>query len=143
MSWQNCVIKGTEGLFLAMGTYYDVRTKKVPVFFLSFFTGIGMIWNIVWKYQRIETLILGVCFGGVFFAVSKMSREAIGLGDAWGILNLGIFEGWRGAVSLVFAAFLFSSIYGVYKMTIHRKKVEDTMPFFPFLLFALVGGFVA
>lgn len=142
MNWQMGVIWGTEALFLAVGSYYDWKTRTLPLGFLLFFAGVGVLWNVLWRYQHLESVVFGVCFGVIFFAVSKATKEAVGIGDAWGILAIGLFEGWRGAVSLVLCAFVLSSIYGVYQMMRAGKKAEDTIPFFPFLFLACLGGFL-
>lgn len=142
MRWKIKLIRMIIMLFLAIGSYCDIKTRKLPMGFLLLFAGVGLCLNLMWKYQNMETLVWGVGFGVMFFVISKVTKEAIGCGDAWGILILGILEGGRKTVPIVFAAFVFSSVYGLYKMLTSKMKKRDSMPFFPFMFFAVLGAWL-
>lgn len=142
MNWKISVVRGIEVLFLGIGSYFDIKTRKLPLRFLLLFAGIGVVINLVWKYQSIRECALGCGFGLMFFVLSKITKEAIGFGDAWGILILGIFQGWKDVILTVFAGFLLGSLWGVCKMVVFKKTVKDTMPFFPFLFLARLGGWM-
>lgn len=142
MSWKIKLIRVIVMLFLTIGSYCDIKTRKLPMGFLLLFAGVGIYLNLMWKYQNMETLVLGVSFGVMFFVISKVTEEAIGYGDAWGILILGILEGGRKIVPIVFTAFIFSSIYGLYKMITSKMRKRDSMPFFPFMFLAVLGAWM-
>ena len=69
VNWVEYLTQGLELLFLGMGTFFDVKDRKLPVFFLFVFGSLGVIWNLLWKYQSLRELVLGVCLGGTFLAV--------------------------------------------------------------------------
>lgn len=77
--------------------------------------------------------------GVVFLAVGWITKEAIGYGDGWGLVILGIIKGGQELIPVVFGAFLLSGIYGLWKLIVVRASRYETMPFYPFLLAASVG----
>lgn len=131
---------GAELLFLVAGTYFDLKSRELPLVFLAGFAMLGLFLNIVWKYQSLELVIGGVCIGGIFLGMGKLTRQAIGYGDGLCFMILGIFNGWKSTLSLLCAAFFFSGVYGLWRMICHGAKSSDTMPFLPFLLLAWIGG---
>lgn len=142
MEWKQYVLLGTELLFLGIGTYFDVKSRELPWSFLGGFCILGIFLNIIWKYQTLEMIFGGVLLAGVFLLIGKFSKEALGYGDGFSVLVLGILNGWKETVELLFVALLISSVYGIWKMLCHGAKAEDAMPFFPFLLLAKMGEFV-
>lgn len=139
MDWVEYLIQGMEFLFLGMGTYFDVKDRELPVFFLMVFGSLGIICNLLWNYQGLRELISGACLGGTFLVIGLISREQIGYGDGLGLVILGIFEGPKGIIPIIIGAFLFGGIYGLWTLWGLKKSGSETMPFYPFLLLAFVG----
>lgn len=139
MEWKLYFVQGLELLFLGFGAYFDIKDRELPILFLSFFTVLGILCNLFWKYQSIENSFIGVCIGGIFLFAGWLTKEAIGYGDGIGLMTLGLFEGWRGMLPILFAAFLLSGIYGLWRVVGCGQSGHDTMPFFPFLFLALIG----
>ena len=127
-------------IFLAVGAVWDVRSKQIPVIYLIAGTcgaaGIRMISKdiSVWIWGT------GLLIGIVFLILSRCTNEAIGYGDSWMILNLGIFLGiWRMMILLIgsfFTAFIATGI-GILLKRIDKKT---RISFFPFLLLGYVGA---
>ena len=139
MSFQNGCINVVEFLFLSVGSYFDLKNREIPVNYLLIFGVLGIAVNIIWKYQPILEVLAGGCIGVVFLAVGWMTKEAIGYGDGWALLILGIMKGWPGLIPVVFGAFLLSGVYGIWRLIGLKASREETMPFYPFLLIAYVG----
>lgn len=139
MDWEQYLIRGVELLYLGIGTYFDVRTRKLPPEFLAAFGLLGVICNSILSYQSLKNIFIGCCIGGVFLAAGWLTKEAIGYGDGLGILILGIFEGFKGMLPIIFAAFLLSGVYGLWRIIGFGDSGSDTIPFFPFLFMALIG----
>lgn len=139
MNWEQYLIQGVELLYLGIGTYFDIKTRELPLGFLTFFGLLGVICNLIWSYQSLRNIFIGCCIGGIFLTVGRLTKEAIGYGDGLSLLILGIFEGWKGMLSIVFTAFLLSGAYGLWRMIGFGESGSDTMPFFPFLFLALIG----
>ena len=142
MDWKQYVLQGTAILFLGLGTYFDVKSKELPLMFLSVFCALGIFFNIIWKYQKMEMIFGGVFLAGMFLLIGKFSKEAIGYGDGLSVLVLGILKGWKETMELFFLALLISSLYGIWKMLRYGAKTKDTMPFLPFLFLAQMGAIV-
>lgn len=128
-----------EFVFLGIGTYFDIKDRELPVKFFILFGIVGIGMNLVGKYQSFQEVLMGGCMGVVFLAVGWITKEAIGYGDGWGLVILGIFKGWQELIPVVFGAFLLSGIYGLWKLIVVRASRYETMPFYPFLLAASVG----
>lgn len=139
MDWKQYFIQGVELLYFGIGSYFDIRDQELPVSFLASFAGLGILCNIFWQYQSLKDAVIGGVVGATFLFICWVSKEAIGYGDGIGLVILGIFEGVHGMIPIVIGAFLFSGIYGLWKLIGLRKSGSDTMPFFPFLFIAFVG----
>ena len=139
MDWKQYYIQGLELLYFCAGSYFDVKDRELPNWFLMFFIVVACLCNLCCRYQSFGELLVGMLIGTGFLLVCWMSKEAIGYGDGMAFLTLGIFEGGRRMLPVVFWAFFMSGIYGGWKLLILKKQRKETMPFFPFLLFAFLG----
>ena len=128
-------------LFLCAGTWYDMKSKTLPVWFLCTFGLIGIFCNLLFAYQSMGELLFGGMFGLLFLVQGKVTKESIGYGDGLGIMILGIFQG-TGLLPVLFLAFGFSGGYGVWRFVVKKASKEEEMPFFPFLLFGELGVLV-
>ena len=140
MNFQDECISMMGILFLSAGSYFDLKNREIPVNYLVIFGVIGIIGNIIWKYQTILEVLAGGCIGGVFLAVGWMTKEAIGYGDGWALVILGIMKGWHELIPVVFGAFLLSSVYGIWRVIGVKASRDEAMPFYPFLLISFVGA---
>lgn len=139
MDWERYMVQGMELLFLGIGTYFDIRDRELPMTFLTAFGMLGVVCNVIWKYQSPEDAGIGCFVGAAFLVIGWMTKEAIGYGDGIGLMILGIFEGLKGMMPIVVGAFLLSGIYGLWNLMGLKKSGSDTMPFFPFMLLAFIG----
>lgn len=142
MNWENYFIQGFELIFLGVGSYFDIKNRELPMEFLAAFGVFGIVCNVIGKYQSIKSIVIGCSIGLLFILIGKVTKEAIGYGDGVGLWILGIFEGWDGLIPIVFGAFCLSAVYGLWKIIGLKQCLNDTMPFYPFLLIALVGVIV-
>lgn len=142
MDWEQYFIQGLELLFLGLGTYFDVKSRELPLAFLTAFGLLGVACNIIWKYQSLKEVLIGCCIGGIFLVVGWLTKEAVGYGDGLSLVILGVFEGFSGMIPIVFGAFLLSGVYGLWRIIGLGEAASDTMPFFPFLFLALIGVIV-
>lgn len=140
MGWQKSFLYGIEFLFLGLGSYFDLKSRELPLKFLAVFGMFGIFLNLIWKYQTFEQVFGSLLIGGLFLLIGKMTKEAIGYGDGLCFMILGIFEGWKTMIGILAAAFFFSGIYGIWKILCHGGKTSDAMPFLPFLLLAQIGA---
>lgn len=140
MNWISYFIQGMEFLFLGTGSYFDLKEQKIPAWHLSVFGILGILGNLLFRYQTPGLIIGGICVGGILLTVGWLSKEELGYGDGIGVMILGIFEGWQKLFPVLLTAFFLSSIWGVVQVFWCKKSKKETMPFFPFLFIAFLGG---
>ena len=81
----------------------------------------------------------GIGIGILFFIVSKVTKEAIGYGDSWLILLLGLYLGASKVLQLLFAASLGAAVVSLFYLWKYHWKRNATLPFVPFLVLAYLG----
>ena len=133
------VVNLLEILFLGIGTYYDVKKQMLPVTYLWTFTVVGILGTIFLRYQNIEDSVLGALMGVGILFVGWLTKEAIGYGDGWVLVILGLLEGLLSLSLIMMAAFIMSALFGAWKLICLKEKRDSTMPFLPFLFIALLG----
>ena len=139
MDWNVYFVQGAELLFLGIGTYFDLKMQKLPLWFLLSFGLGGLLFNLICPYQGLQELLAGIIVGALFLLAGWVSRESIGYGDGIGLMVLGCMEGVQRMIPVIFGAFLLSAVFGMWKLVGRRESRESTMPFFPFLLIAWMG----
>lgn len=134
------IAEATMLLFLGIGAVWDVRMRCVSSRYLMVGTVLAVMFQIIWGSGIWYLWAAGAVSGGLFLVISKCSKEGIGYGDSWMILNLGIFLGvWRLLAVLVmaFGGTVAAAVCGGVKGKYSRKS---SIPFLPFLLAGYVGG---
>jgi prepilin signal peptidase PulO-like enzyme (type II secretory pathway) len=74
-----------------------------------------------------------------FFFISKFTKEAIGYGDSWLILILGIYLGSFEVLQVLFWATILAAIVALFLLCKKRCKRNITIPFVPYLAVAFLG----
>ena len=81
----------------------------------------------------------GALIGVLFFLISKLTKEAIGYGDSWLILLLGIHLGALVALQVLFAASFAAGVCSLFYLWMKRWRKGATLPFVPFIAVAYLG----
>ncbi|MBS4982409.1 MAG: prepilin peptidase [Lachnospiraceae bacterium] len=126
-------------LFLIICTVIDLRKRSLPTWLLwAGSLGILLI-SLRNCGFNVFPLIKGAVPGVFLGFLSKITGEAVGYGDVWIILLLGIYLGIWDTVTLVCIAFFLCSVVAA-GCLIRKKFRRDTrIPFVPFLTAAYVG----
>ena len=132
-------MKVLEFLFLAIGTFFDIRERELPVLFFVCFGILAIVSCFFSESQSVENVLQGVCAGSLFVLIGWITKEAIGYGVGMGLIILGIFEGWPGMIPVVVGAFLLSGVYGLWKLFNCGDSRMEEIPFYPFLLISFIG----
>lgn len=127
-------------LFLGIGSVYDVRSRELPGRFLFTFAVLAVLSNAVLRYQSLSEIFYGVLLGGSFLVLGWITKEAIGYGDGIGIMITGVLLGGSRTFIILAEAFFLSAFYGIGKLLLKKAAASDTMPFYPFLFTASLGG---
>lgn len=129
-------------VFLIVGAALDIRVKQVPVGYLLVGTCAVILYQAVEGRQSWYLWILGMATGVVFLLFSKCSKESIGYGDSWMILNLGIFMGLWKILAVLGTAFLCSTVVAVTGMIAGKWDRKTRIPFYPFLVAGYLGAMI-
>ncbi len=109
------------------------------------FTFLGVILNVNAGINLFINNILGMIVGaGIFLLITLIGgliagKEAMGFGDVKLMGALGLFFGWINIIMISVMAFLFAAIVSIGILILRRKKVNEYIPFGPFIV---VGSFI-
>ena len=88
--------------------------------------------------------ILGMLVGGGIFLLITLiggilaGKEAMGFGDVKLMGALGLFFGWINMVIISVMAFLFAAVVSIIILISRRKKINEYIPFGPFIVVASI-----
>lgn len=126
-------------IFLSWLCYWDCKEKAFPVFILlqfSFFVGLYQLLG----FQTFGTWnIVGAAVGIFFLFLGKWTKEAIGYGDGWVILLLGVYLGGIRQLEILFIAGMLAAMVGLGGVCFLHWTRKKTLPFLPFLLVGYWG----
>lgn len=88
--------------------------------------------------------ILGMLVGGGIFLLITLiggvlaGKEAMGFGDVKLMGALGLFFGWVNMIIISVMAFLFAAVVSIIILISRRKKINEYIPFGPFIVLASI-----
>ncbi len=129
------LIEGSVIVFLLVCASMDVRQRKVWVPLALVMGAVGILWHIVLPGRFIMESVWGILVGLGLYGIAKVSRSAIGEGDA---LVLGACGTWLGlvkTVELLFGALVLAGIWAII-LLVRGKGKNARFPFLPFMLAA-------
>ncbi len=136
------VIKWLLFVMLGAAGVMDAKKREIPLWLLVMMSAaVGVYtlcsWNMEMGYR-----LAGAGLGILFLVVSKVTREAIGYGDSWVILLLGIQLGIMQALQILFAASLLAAVFAVFYLWKKNWNRNVTLPFLSFLAISYIGVIV-
>ena len=128
--------------FLGWNTIQDLRRRRISVPSLILFAALWLLLLLTkegksYLYDgRMQPgmVLLGVCFGLMLLLLSFATAGAIGSGDAFAAMVLGLYLGLQRLLLLFMAGFLLSGITGFGLMLSGRAGRQSRLPLMPFLL---------
>lgn len=121
-------------LFLILGTVSDIKNRSIPAILFLIFGMLGLLEYMLYGRTALINELMGIILGIVFIAVSLISENRLGMGDALAILVTGVFLGGMEASCAVLFAMLISAFFSVIILALHRGDRSTALPFIPFLL---------
>lgn len=126
-------------ILLVIAGVIDWKKREIPVWLLVLKSVIILFFALLCEDVSIWYRLSGGLLGAAFFLVSKFTKEAIGYGDSWLILLLGVHLGIFKVLQLLFAASLMAAVFAVFYLWKRKWKRSATLPFVPFLAIAYIG----
>lgn len=118
----------------------DWRKKTIP-YVLLLTLGIAVVaFAFLCDGVSVKMRVGGVLMGVLFLLISKISREAIGYGDSFLILFIGIHMGSLVALGVLFIAALLTAVVSLFFLWKCHWKRHATLPFVPFLTISYLGA---
>ena len=129
-------------LLLGICSVSDARKKTMPAVLLIVFSVLVVV--IAWFNHAVSTRLRagGLLMGILFLLISKCTKEAVGYGDSWLILLLGIHLGYLQAFVVLFGASLLAGVVSVFFLWRCGWKKKATLPFVPFLTISYLGAMI-
>ena len=127
-------------LLLVMCSVSDFKKKTMPAVLLIVFSITVLGFVIFGDSVGVRLRVGGAVLGILFLLISKCTKEAIGYGDSWLILFLGIQLGYLEAISVLFAASLLAAVASLFILWKCNWKRDTSLPFVPFLCISYLGA---
>ena len=125
---------------LAVCSVTDWKKKTIPYVFLLALGITVVAFAFLCDSISVRMRVGGAVMGVLFLFISKISREAIGYGDSFLILILGIHMGSFAALGVLFVAALLTAVASLFLLWKCRWKRQATLPFVPFLAISYLGA---
>ncbi len=106
---------------------------NVGTFFVPF---LGPYGGIFWMSKSFWlNHLIGLLFGAVFFGgiIAATRGRGMGVGDFKLAVPLGLLFGWPDMLLLTVASFVIGAAVGLVQIARHKKTMQGTLPFAPFL----------
>ena len=124
--------------FLGINSWIDIQKKQISLVSVGFFMAVGILYECVVQNKN-PAVFWGLLPGAVLLGVSKLSREALGMGDALLMLVLGIYLGLEAALDVLLLALFLAAVWAGILIVVGKKGRNYAFPFVPFLLIGYVG----
>lgn len=120
-------------IILSALSLMDYKIRKVPRDVLLSCMAGAVIYRLVFVRIDWRLSLAGALVGGIFVGISKLTKEAIGYGDSFAIMILGVYLGLWGLLEVLASAFLVLGILGIVTFVLRKQRGNWALPFFPFL----------
>lgn len=125
------MIKGIVLAILALETFSDIRTKTVSGVRIIIFMLIGILLNIIMRYQSVWSAAGGIVVGGIILLYAVITKGGIGIGDGLMFVCLGIYLGLSVNLRLLFFSLITAAVFGGIYALIKKRSIKSQIPFMP------------
>lgn len=127
----------TVMMFEAVFDFYYLSVPDEATFSLI---GLGIIhWFLTgMSKEKVISAILAALFMWMLTKIKIKGQQAMGEGDIFLALFMGLFLGYPGILMAMYSAFISGAVVGVILMLFRKKEKLSPIPFGPFLMFGTV-----
>lgn len=125
-------------ILLIYSTYTDIKSKEImmiPVYICILISVAGTVMEGNISIISFEGAVPGI----LMLIASFLTKGAIGEGDAYLILAIGLMVGIRNVVVILLIGSVFAMLYGVFLLFFRKAKRKDTISYVPFILTGFIG----
>lgn len=126
-------------IFLGWLCYWDSKEKLLPISILIYFSVFVGAYQLLGLQTFGHLNIVGAGVGILCLFLGKWTKEAIGYGDGWVILLLGVYLGGIRQLEILFLAGMLAALVGLGGVCLLHWTRKKTIPFLPFLLVGYWG----
>lgn len=123
--------------FLIVCSITDLKNKTIYRSICIAFLLACMLVKILLYQEGLKLVLLGITPGIFLYFLSIFTDEAIGKGDAWIFVIIGIVVGFINSVVLLILSLGCVVIFSI-PLLIKHKNLKIKVPFSPFVLFSFV-----
>ena len=116
----------------------DFKFSLVPTAFVFAASLFALFWNYfgLSSADFVLSVVSAFILAFGFLAIVILTRgRGMGTGDIPLVFLIGLFLGWPNSIAAIFLAFLTGAVVSVLLLTVGKKKLGQTIPFAPFLVF--------
>lgn len=140
MEWIEQIIIVTG---LSINAFLDIKKREVSAAVVMLMALSGWVFHLLSCRFSITDLLMGLLPGIIALIISWVGREAIGYGDVWILLGMGLVLGGKEMMKISMTALLGAGCCALVLLLIFKKGRKYELPFVPFLLLAdlvSIGG---
>lgn len=126
-------------LLLGAAGVMDWKKQEIPLWILILLSVVAGSSLLCGRNVILWERLAGIGLGAGFFGISKVTKEAIGYGDSWMILLLGIQKGIWQVLQILFVASLLAAVFALFYLWKRNWNKKATLPFLPFVVIGYVG----
>lgn len=130
-------------------TWTDIKERLIPNEILVFY-GILRIFFLIFEFfiskshffSIIRSMIILFCISAIiFFIISLITKDGIGMGDIKMILTICLYINYINLINIIFYSLIIACIISIYLITTKKKSKKDTMPLAPSFLIGVFAYF--
>ena len=123
-------------ILLALCTFFDIKSKQLPLKMIALFALIIVERCFANGYFGSWDFLLRLAPGVLLLLIAFATNQAIGYGDGVIIVLIGLMLDIQVTISLIFIAFILSSIISLIILISKKGDRQTRLPFMPFMLTA-------
>jgi len=128
-------------IFLGINAWMDIRKREISLLIAAIFAVAGAIGSIVSGRSLLQMLIpMGIVL--IFLGLSVITNGAVGMGDVWILLALGLMMDTEEFLGTLCIGMLLAGGWSLILLVIVKKNRHTEIPFVPFLLAGYMGGLI-
>ena len=131
--------------FLCLCAVFDLKKKEIPLVLviIGIIGGVGFnVWLISRGMLSMEEMGISLLPGISFVLVGWGTKDKIGYGDGLVLFITGLFVGFYKCFLGVCIGLIFSAVFAVLLLIMHKAKKDSRIPFIPFLAIGMGVGMI-